>query len=274
MHYVIRFTSCVRLSCFILFFSLSQFLFSQTIVLQNAHSHNDYKQKHPLTDALTNGFTSIEADVFLIRGKLIISHHYPIFKKCKTLEELYLKPLYDSIIKHTGTVYLNYKQPVILLVEFKQNANKGYAALKTLLEKYKTVLTHFENGVVTNAAVTIVITGHKPDDELKKEQNRFAFIDDDLLNMNKGKAAVVYQMASTKYSNVLKWLGEGAISIEQKQKLEELVNDAHRSGKKVRLWASPENTAVWEELLNCGVDLINTDELEKLKRFLIQGHKK
>ncbi|WP_317193247.1 hypothetical protein [Mucilaginibacter segetis] len=44
---------------------------------------------------------------------------------------------------------------------------------------------------------------------------------------------------------------------------------AHKFGKRVRLWASPENTAVWKELLSCGVDLINTDKLAELKKFLL-----
>jgi hypothetical protein len=39
-------------------------------------------------------------------------------------------------------------------------------------------------------------------------------------------------------------------------------------GAKVRLWASPERKAVWDELLKCGVDLINTDQLVTLKNYL------
>lgn len=55
----------------------THFLIAQECCLKNAHSHNDYKQKHPLSDALKNKFNSIEADVFLINGKLIVSHVHP-----------------------------------------------------------------------------------------------------------------------------------------------------------------------------------------------------
>ena len=254
---------------FIALFAL-HFTDAQTIALPNAHSHNDYKQKHPLTDALNNGFTSIEADVFLIKGKLIVSHVRPFFKKEKTLETLYLKPLYDSISKHNGNVYINYKQPVLLLIDIKSNAVKTYTALEQLLDKYKTVLTKYENGNIINGAVTIIITGNKPYDVIKNENTRFAFIDDNLMNINTDKGTSVFLMASTKYSKLLKWKGKGEIPKEQKQKLIDLVNKAHQQGKKVRLWASPENTVVWEELLNCGVDLINTDELVKFREFLIK----
>jgi hypothetical protein len=36
----------------------------------------------------------------------------------------------------------------------------------------------------------------------------------------------------------------------------------------VRFWATPEKVAVWEELRAAGVDLINTDQLADLRRFL------
>ena len=39
-------------------------------------------------------------------------------------------------------------------------------------------------------------------------------------------------------------------------------------GEKVRLWASPEKKIVWDELLKCGVDLINTDRLATLRKYL------
>ena len=38
--------------------------------LANAHAHNDYEHERPLLDALDQGFTSIEADVFLVEGQV------------------------------------------------------------------------------------------------------------------------------------------------------------------------------------------------------------
>jgi hypothetical protein len=75
-------------------------------------------------------------------------------------------------------------------------------------------------------------------------------------------------MASCKYSKLLNWRGIGILPEIEKQRLCAFVEIAHKFGRKVRLWASPENTHVWRTLLACGVDLINTDKLEELKRFL------
>jgi hypothetical protein len=77
-------------------------------------------------------------------------------------------------------------------------------------------------------------------------------------------------MSSCKYSKVLKWTGNGSIPENERERLCTYVIMAHKFGKKVRLWASPENDIVWQELLKCGVDLINTDKLATLKNFLLK----
>src|SRR5436190_13915493 len=71
-----------------------------TRVHVNAHAHNDYEHTRPLFDALGNGFISVEADVHLKQGRLLVSHNSP-GKNARTLEQLYLQPL-DSILKNDG----------------------------------------------------------------------------------------------------------------------------------------------------------------------------
>jgi len=41
--------------------------------LRGAHAHNDYQHERPLLDALAHGFQSVEADVFLVEGKLLVA---------------------------------------------------------------------------------------------------------------------------------------------------------------------------------------------------------
>lgn len=252
----------ISLSCYV--------LNAQDCILKNAHAHNDYKNKHPLTDALNNKFISIEADIFLIKDKLIVSHTYPIIKKKKNLDYLYLKPLLDSCLKNNGKVYSDCQESLILLIDIKSEAEKTYEKLKEILLPYSSILSKYENGKITTNAITIIITGNKPFASLQKENLRYAFIDQSLLGLDKAFEQTTCMMASTKYSKVLTWKGKGEIPKEEKEKLILLVNQAHQQGKKVRLWASPENKKVWTELLNCGVDLINTDKLEMLRDFLTE----
>ena len=249
-------------------------VFAQPTPLPHAFSHNDYWNKQPLHDALENGYTNIEADVFLRRGNLIVAHTNPYFKAHRQLEELYLKPLLRHISRNNGMVYFNYHTPITLLIDIKSDGDQTYKILKPILEKYRSILTSYNNGVVIPKAVTIVISGNKPYDTIKGETTRLVFIDNDLRATTTNSAQTnVYTMASCKYSKLVKWNGYGSFPQSQKEKLIHYIKLAHSRGEKVRLWASPDNIAVWEELLKCGVDLINTNKLVALKNFLISAFK-
>jgi hypothetical protein len=135
------------------------------------------------------------------------------------------------------------------------------------------MLTSYHNGVVTDGAVTVVLSGHKPYRMLESENTRFAFIDEDLRRVQHDPMSTnIFTMASCKYSKLLSWDGKGPIPVWQERRLRNFVAMAHRLGSKVRLWASPEKKVVWDELLSCGVDLINTDHLSTLRDYLSSGH--
>lgn len=242
---------------------------SQFITLANAFAHNDYRHKRPLFDAENNGYTHIEADVFLHGNKLVVAHINPYFKGKRTLETLYLTPLLEQVLINDGYVYEGYDQPVTLMIDIKSDAQKTYTELKQVLEKYRPMLSSYNNGKFSPGAITIVLSGHKPYDMIKSEQNRLAFLDEDLRKVARDTIAHVATMASCKYSKLLKWKGSGNISEHERVKLCNFVSMAHKNGDQVRLWGSPDNKAVWKEMLNCGVDLINTDKLAVLRKYLI-----
>jgi hypothetical protein len=181
---------------------------------------------------------------------------------------LYLKPLADYINNNNGLIYNNYQQPITLMIDIKTGADKTYAALKPLLAKYSSLLTSYENGVIHPGLITIVLSGNRPVNTIKNETKRYAFVDD-RLNENTAKSTDVYLMSSCKYSKFLHWAGKGALSEKEDANFKMAISTAHQQGKKVRLYAAPENKAVWRYLLAAGVDMINTDELAALKTFLI-----
>lgn len=242
--------------------------YPQNISLQNGFAHNDYWHKRPLFDALENGYRYIEADIFLVDDQLIVAHVFPFFKRNRTLEKLYLQPLFEQV-KNQNESQITSKNPVTLMIDVKTSANNTYAALKPLLEKYRSMLSAYENGRFIQRAVTIVLSGRKPSHTVKLETTRLAFIDEDLRRMDRDTLGTeIYPMTSCNYNALTKWNGTGEFPANERQRLCEYVKAAHHYGKKVRLWASPENKVVWSELLRCGVDLINTDQLVNLKNFL------
>jgi len=260
---------CFRILLFVSLVFTQFYCTAQSTPLLNGFAHNDYRHKHPLRDALDNGFTNIEADIFLKNNKLIVAHVFPYFKGKRTLENLYFRPLSERIAENNGQVYANYNKPVILMIDIKTDASNTYEVLKPLLEKYSSMLTRFEDGKIVYGAVTVVLSGHKPYDMIGNEQNRLAFIDEDLRKVSRDSTTSnMFTMASCKYSRMLRWDGKGVFPIAERNRLCTFVAMAHRMGEKVRLWASPDRKAVWDELLKCGVDLINTDRLVTLRKYL------
>src|SRR6185503_11967561 len=61
--------------------------------LSRAHAHNDYLHARPLADAFAHGFRSVEADVWLTNGVLLVAHDFKDTSAERTLQKLYLDPL-------------------------------------------------------------------------------------------------------------------------------------------------------------------------------------
>ena len=240
---------------------------AQTEVLPNAFSHNDYRRKHPLQDALNHGFRYVEADIYLRKGKLIVAHILPCLKKNRTLESLYLQPLLEYVQRGEQEGLTN-DCPLTLMIDIKSDADKTYRALLVLLEKYKPILSRYDSGRTILKNVTIVITGHKPAELINNSESGYVFLDDNLRQITAYTCADLYPIASCKYSRLLKWKGKGPIPLTDVLRLKFYVAQAHLRGRKVRLWASPENRVVWNELLKYEVDLINTNRLTSLRKFL------
>ena len=64
---------------------------AQQPVLLKGHSHNDYKHRQPLFDALDNGFFSVEADVFYEDGSFIVAHTSAGKRQKNTLYAIVMK---------------------------------------------------------------------------------------------------------------------------------------------------------------------------------------
>ena len=89
--------------------------------LIHAHAHNDYEHKRPLFEALENGFCSVEADVFLVDGKLLVGHTVSSLRPERTLESLYLDPLRERATANGGKIYPG-GPTIFLLVDVKTKA--------------------------------------------------------------------------------------------------------------------------------------------------------
>ena len=236
-----------------------------------AHAHNDYEHPRPLLDALDHGFCSVEADIYLVDGKLLVAHDLKDVKPERTLEALYLAPLWARVKANGGWVFQT-PQPVLLLIDFKSEAEATYAALRPLLEKYSDILTEFPRSG-SPKPVMAVISGSRPTATVAGESRRRAAIDGRPADLEGTSPPDLMPLISQSWTALFKWRGEGAMPETEKAALKSLVEKTHGQGRKLRFWATPEKREVWEALYEAGVDFINTDDLPGLQAFLIEKTK-
>ncbi|MFF3457239.1 phosphatidylinositol-specific phospholipase C/glycerophosphodiester phosphodiesterase family protein [Streptomyces sp. NPDC002730] len=242
--------------------------------LRRAHAHNDYLHERPLHDALSHGFTSVEADIFLVNGELLVAHEPADLDPTRTLRSLYLDPLLARVKANHGSVYRGYRRPVQLLIDIKTDGAAAYLELDRRLRHYRRMLSTYAYGHVRLGAVTPVISGDRAARvPMEAQRVRYAFYDGRLEDLGTTAPASFVPLISSNWTQSFSWLGTGQFPAAERQKLHAIVADAHDHGQRVRFWATPDvagpdRDAVWTELLAARVDHINTDDLAALERFL------
>jgi hypothetical protein len=235
--------------------------------LIHAHAHNDYEHTRPLFDALEQGFCSVEADIYLVDGKLLVAHERQMTKPERTLEALYLEPLRQRVKKNGGRVYPNGPE-FTLLIDLKSDWHTLYPALRAVLKNYSDVLTTFRGDKKETNAITAILTGNRALKMLNREEIRYAAYDGLLTELESKESADLIPWISSNWAASFKWRGEGELPSDEKQQLGDIVNKAHQHGRRVRFWGAPDNAKFWRAMLDNGVDLINTDDLEGAAKFL------
>lgn len=242
--------------------------------LAQAHAHNDYEHERPLLDALDHGFTSVEADVWLVGDELLVAHDLVDVQTGRTLESLYLDPLKQRIADNNGSVYRGWRGDFQLLIDIKTEAETTYAAIDRALRDHGGMMTTFVKGSRTrDGAVTAVISGNRPLETMRSQQIRRAGYDGRLADLGSGLSRTLMPLVSDNWTKHFNWLGEGEMPAEERAKLHRIVDAAHADGYRLRFWATPDaagpaRRALWSELFDAGVDHINTDDLAGLQAFL------
>ncbi|MFI5965674.1 phosphatidylinositol-specific phospholipase C/glycerophosphodiester phosphodiesterase family protein [Streptomyces asoensis] len=241
--------------------------------LWRAHAHNDYEHPRPLLDALDHRFGSVEADIFLVDGELLVAHSADRLDPARTLDSLYLAPLAARVRAGHGSVYPGYRQPLQLLIDIKTEGASTYLELDRRLGRYKGLFTTYAHGRVRSGAVTAVVSGDRAARAPMEAQTvRRAFYDGRLADLGTSQASFA-SLISDNWTLNFTWSGIGAFPEAERQKLRTIVRTAHARGQRVRFWATPDlagpaRDALWAELLDAGVDHLNTDDLAGLEAFL------
>jgi len=236
-------------------------------LVPRAHAHNDYYHSRPLLDALDQGFCSVEADVFLVDGRLLVGHWRNELRPERTLQRLYLDPLFERVKTNGGAVHPGGGE-FTLLVDIKEDGQKTYETLREVLQDYNDMLTSVKDGRLQRRAVRIILSGNRPIAVVAARRSRRVALDGRMPDLDSNKPAHLFPLISDSWRNHFTWRGRGTMPEDQRSKLAQMVAQAHRAGRRLRFWAIPDRPDAWQTLYDAGVDLINTDNLEGLGKFL------
>ncbi|KAI5812112.1 hypothetical protein BZA77DRAFT_325221 [Pyronema omphalodes] len=261
------------------------------------HSHNDYWRRVPFYSALAAGATSVEADVWLFpeNGELYVGHDKSSLSRNRTLAGLYIEPIAKLLAERNSALQIGVEekeegmrgkrgiwdtqpsQTLHLYIDIKTQGEVTLPAVIHHLEPLRQhgYLTTWNGTNLIRGVVTVHLTGDTPFDLMLSasggsEGIRDYFYDSPVTELRTGKYNISNSLMSTanfkkEIGNVV-W-GSGGMSESMKEKVKGHIKEAHERGIGVRYWDTPywpisTRDQVWGQLVACGVDLLNVDDLK------------
>ncbi|EWC45307.1 hypothetical protein DRE_00706 [Drechslerella stenobrocha 248] len=267
--------------------------FTRGIVPKPIHSHNDYWQEVPFYKAISVGAISVEADVYLRDGDLLVGHEEAALSPNRTLRSLYINPIIETLERqnpeskytnetHCGIFDQSCHRSLYLWVDVKEQPEKIWPIVVAQLAplRERDWLTKWDGKKIIPGLVTVISTGRATYKVVvgNKTRPRDYFVDAPLLEVGtpaepkeKDGKTPLYDRSTSIFA--VGHLGEAVGRVQSKltgpqlKKVEQLVKNAHSRGLQTRIWDTPgwssqRRRNVWRQLADIPVGLLNVDDLE------------
>jgi hypothetical protein len=265
------------------------------------HSHNDYQNRHSLDDALDHGATSVEVDVMMHDGELVLRHHDE--EPRETLRD-YVDRLRARADQNGGVVYPGRDKPFEIYLEVK-NRGDDAAATQQEAEAYRRAMEEFER--LPPGVEVVVDPGSLPLDAKVNPPPGVTFaitpgpgctlppeLDPTSARYDRDYARK-HTMFNGSYRECADTNGDFQIDDAEQQRFNALVRQIHTAGYKVRIVEGPDGRERdddspgsfrgcplthqhecgeqarrnwWQAQLQAGVDYLDTQHLTRGQEFL------
>jgi alkaline phosphatase len=223
------------------------------------HSHNDYLQPVPFWDAFSAGCASIEVDVILQEGGLMVAHERESIQAQRTFESLYLKPIQQGV--DLGLIKeFNFH----LLVDIKTEAYSTLDLLVKQTQPYAAILYSPENPT----GLKLIISGGRPKAADYVKYPSWVFFDYQSRELTAELPWEKIGMVSLSFPRFSLWNGKGRMVESQRKQLQAFIDLVHSFDRPVRFWASPDGKTAWRAFHEMGIDYINTDRPAEANKYL------
>lgn len=232
-------------------------------MIERGHSHNDYWRNQPFLEAVGAGLNSVEVDVFLVEGRLLVGHDEKELRPEKTLERLYLQPLSRRIRETGGRVHRGQHSPFWVLVDFKTDGEAAYPVFARLLQGYPSLQW-------VNRKVRFVASGNRPVSSIVRDKGRTLALDGRWNDLEKGYSTEMMPWVSEAWRTHFQWTGNGPMPASERTKLTDMAARVGQEGRKIRFWGQFDVPSLWAAQWEAGVHLINTDRPAALRDWIHQ----
>ena len=127
---------------------------------------------------------------------------------------------------------------------------------------------------MSHAPVMVVVSGNRPRAMMERMPVRHAAYDGRLEDLGRRPPPppAFIPLVSDEWKRVSAWKGQGRLPPRDSAALARAVRRAHAQHRRLRLWGAPDVESIWRVQYDAGVDYINTDDLDGLRRFLQRQH--
>lgn len=234
----------------------------------SVYAENDFVHKQPLVGSLELGFRYIEADTFLIDNRLMVGSSVLDMQSKGSLESLYLEPI-AKLVQDRSDLIVRDGSPFTLIIDVKSEAVSTYRAIRTLLNRYKSIMTKVVDGELQPNAVTVIITGNCARELIVVENPRYVAIDGRISDLDSSSPTHLIPIISARWGSHFRWQGKTEMTPTERNRLQAMVNRDHSKNKLIRFWSTPDIQAVWTALRTAGVDFIGAEDFEGLVEFVV-----
>ncbi len=218
------------------------------------HSHNDYNRTAPFWEAYSQHCQSIEADVFLHNGELLVGHEVEDLKPENSFLRLYVDPIVRTFRANGGKMWAGSQDRLMLLVELKSATEPTLTEVIEQLEEFPDVFCSPEG-------VKVAITGNTPSKDHFRDYPEWVGFDGDIRETYTLAQLERVALVSNSFRMFAKkWNGKGRMIDPELNAVKDAIAKVHSWGKPIRFWEAPEGTTAYFTFWKLGVDIINTDK--------------
>lgn len=268
-----------------------------------------YKLERTATETTASGMTSKVNTTYFKDKEVYVGHNQVYLEPINTLFNLYLNPIFQFLeysnpnftfldTSNRGSPYLEdhgqkhgifYNSPetsLYLWMDIKNEANSTYDAILPLLQPFidKNYLAYYNttSDKFVPGPLLITITGNLPEERVRNETIRYAFLDGPLKNFTSADKSYMEEwsklskLASASLEDLLGDEYESSkkanFTDSQKKRIKSFLDKAHEYGMKTRIWGDiiwPKNLVKdhVKDLFELGSDLLNVDDVKAAADF-------